>query len=322
MRTSPWRPILGERHRTLSRTMGPPLEDGSSHSSLENYLPDYIFCHSCKQLHTANSALLKDKYGNLPCRKKDFENLTHMHIYETFSYPIFQLAMKRHRLGLDPTDNLNLLRYNNCTYGDGYTHQCVASPRIINGSLFVRDQHNVLIEPGQEVRFPVDAKIGICPHMDAAVWPTGKSGSQALESWTAAFLRCKALGWNDPIHYKTCIGCRKIICCGYCPTELKLNAEDLGEHGVALVATKWQNFGRGEDPMDLEYKTHLKRDTPLSLRFTGTQVIMNRRKCGHIRSKFEDGKEFDYKSLLTVPPAKNRQLKLRRLNRVEKTVCG
>jgi hypothetical protein len=47
IRTSPSRPLLGERHRTLSRTVGSPLKDGPSHCALEKCMPDYIFCRSC-----------------------------------------------------------------------------------------------------------------------------------------------------------------------------------------------------------------------------------------------------------------------------------
>jgi hypothetical protein len=53
--------------------------------------------------------------------------------------------------------------------------------------------------------------------------------------------------------------------CRYCLTELQLDAKDLGEHGVALVVTKWQDLGRGEDPMDLEYKIHVQQDISVLL---------------------------------------------------------
>lgn len=41
----------------------------------------------------------------------DFERLTHLYIYDGFSFTIFQMAVKLHRRGLDCSKLLDLLSY-------------------------------------------------------------------------------------------------------------------------------------------------------------------------------------------------------------------
>lgn len=76
---------------------------------LETGLPNHIVCYYCDKLHAIKHLRRHIKYATR-CDVKVNE-LMRTYIHPRFSYVIFQMAMKRHRQGLDHSSLLNLLSY-------------------------------------------------------------------------------------------------------------------------------------------------------------------------------------------------------------------
>ncbi|KUJ15462.1 uncharacterized protein LY89DRAFT_113641 [Mollisia scopiformis] len=231
-------------------------------SLLEKGMPDHIACQACLKLHRVDKSFVKDPgprtlgyadrpyIGDLACVKQDMNTRTHDAIYENFRYPIFQMVMKRHRLGLDTAELLKLLRFDSTYPYYGHMRQDTAEARIIQNSLYVRVQHIFMLPLGQAVELPKSYGATICRHLGSL--EPRLSNIEPL----ARVLRCRTKHWtiddNQP-----CPTCSEIISCESCPTEFHFDIVNYDEHGVALIATKWQALGCGLDYEDPVWFSHL-----------------------------------------------------------------
>jgi hypothetical protein len=127
---------------------------------LERDLPDYILCYHCTILHAGNKAHYetrkqpstrpRNRYGMTTCYKEELLGGIFRYIHKDCSFGIFQMTMKRYRLGLDYSYHLSLLACKTTSRRsrEGFPYQCTAQARIIARSLFLRVQQVLLIPSG------------------------------------------------------------------------------------------------------------------------------------------------------------------------------
>ncbi|CZR58093.1 uncharacterized protein PAC_07983 [Phialocephala subalpina] len=248
---------------------------------LEKDLPSHIYCRSCQKLHKVDVSLVGHPwFENLHCMKKDRESNIHKSIHEAFRYPFFQMLMKRHRLGLNCTDLLNIFRYNMRESRSDHMYQGTAEARIISDALYIRAQHVFMLPASLLPNGPEAYEIAACSHFTCNETRTFVSGEL-----TAAFRR--RLHHLPHCHGPDCSKCfASFLSCIHCQTEFQIDIKDLGEGDIALVLTKWQALGKGEDHKDLIW-----------LGFTGDGASQFW-ETGSISRKFENGKPFRFDSLL------------------------
>ncbi|KAF8862933.1 hypothetical protein BDZ45DRAFT_161989 [Acephala macrosclerotiorum] len=248
----------------------------------ERDLPSHILCEACQKLHKVDTSLVGQPwFQELCCMRKDREENIQKSIYETFRYPIFQMLMKRHRLGLDCTDLLNYLRYNITEPRTDHTYHCTAEARIISDALYVRAQQVFTLPLSLLPDGPQTFGISACPHFTSDQTQTFVSGKLS-----AIFRR--RIHHLPYCHGPHCTKCfLPFLCCMSCQTEFQIDIKDLGESGIALVLTKWQALGKGLDSWD-----------PIWLRFTNDHGAIQLWDSGSISHAFENGKPFRFDSIL------------------------
>jgi hypothetical protein len=97
--------------------------------------------------------------------------------------------------------------------------------------------------------------------------------------------------WDDPESDEA-----GLLQCEYCFTEFRVDFKAFEGQGIAMVLTKWHNIGRGLFPWDLEWRSHVLSVKPDGMRLLWERVQFEK---GSISDAFEDGKEFEFASLLT-----------------------
>lgn len=295
----PIREILGPLHlKALQSTS----EEGKSHraaflSLLENDLPGYVACQACAKLHPISKSFARKVIGRdlspyelsklaskprLPCSERDSKADTYNAIHATFNYVVFQMTMKRHRLGLDCTRWLKFLSYNHTAPAYGHMYQDVSEARMIGGSLYVRTQHIAMLQPGRPIVLPTSAAPRICFHfgrVNGDPWLSEDQHSKRI-------LQCRISHWDSSEHCPTCSG---IMSCRSCPTEFQFDIKDFGEHGVALIFTKWQGLGAGLDYNDPTWKSHVYSPELFSRRRNRIQTAFEE---GSISTAFQNEEPF------------------------------
>jgi hypothetical protein len=231
---------------------------------------------------------------------------------------------------------LKILSYKHISHNVSYTHQCIATPRIVKGSFLIRVQHIIVVLPG-EIHFPADVKVTICPHYDALDVDRGTYDRGTFEAVPAKsrLIECMNM-YSQSRHREVCMTCSRLLTCGYCRTEVQVDVKKCGE-SVVFVVTKWQDLGKGMDADDIVYRTHLysRQANPLGLGFDhlrsyqmprpeAEQMVLREIRAseadilreayphstvGSIRSAFGDGKDFISDSLLAKVPKPGEPIK-------------
>jgi hypothetical protein len=154
------------------------------------------------------------------------------------------MTMKRYRLRLDYSYYLNLLAYKKIARRgvERFPYQCIAQPRIIAESLFLRVQEAILILSGRALESIAYYYDHICPYIDYAK-------VQLPEN-----IQCKIVYRHD---LKQCIRHSGLRQCNYCLTEYQIDLQEYGRFGVVVLITKWLDLGEGRTFMDPKWWSHL-----------------------------------------------------------------
>ena len=254
---------------------------------LEREMPDQILCYYCKKFHAIKHAP-RHIYSNIgyysssthrrapTCWGANLSSDVFWFISPDFSWTVFQMAMKRYRQGRDYTRLLDLLSYHHTgSWRRGHVRHHTSLPRIINGSLLVRDQRIFL-------PFRWDESFYVCPH-SRLVTPT-------TDNRFGKYLQDRMIHWDERESHEA-----ELIQCEYCLTEFRLDFKAFEGQGVAMVFTKWQDLGRGIFPWDFEWRSHIY-DPDGSLEALWERVHFER---GSISDSFEEGSDFEFASVLT-----------------------
>ena len=220
---------------------------------LEPQLPNYILCYYCEKLHSINKAHrhLKSCYrysskGYLPCWTSHHELEIEYFIHSDFSFIIFQMTMKYHRLGNDCAELLNLLSLKPTTYFQyGYVERRTVSAKLLAGSLVLREQRIFMIPPDRPLPIPWDLLVVICPHFR-------KLSTSSFDQYGSVVLP-KIAYWDIPEHHRS-----GIIQCNHCLTEFRISYKSFGKRGNAMFITRWLDLGQGKSALDHEWQRHVR----------------------------------------------------------------
>lgn len=241
---------------------------------LERDIPDHIFCYRCRILHRPGRV-------DAPCMKDEIRH-GRLHIV----FPEFQMAMKRHRLGLGAKDYLDKLAGTLTELRKGYTYQSITAARIVSSNLLVRAKHLFLL-PRPFQYFPRDRGITVCAHL--IFDPTRP---YCFPDRLGALLQCRMRHWQDAkaCPLDICVGMKK---CFYCHTEICIGVQYSG-CGVTIVVTAWREFGDGDGDGHAAEDAGQKSKWRTQSGFDVTLVNKQRREAkftaGSIRSRFEHAK--------------------------------
>jgi hypothetical protein len=266
---------------------------------LQKQLPDEIFCFYCQIIHSPDKTEA-DKIGKVgdfgktgksalllrPCSKANRAYNAH---YTGLVFSQVQLAMKRHRQGLDPSEQLKKLsRISHAEFKGDHTYLLTTNIRIISGKLWLRAQHWIML-PKTKLNWPtLRQRIPVCCH------------------WTEDDLY---YGQIDPIACRVshklkfaCEDCAGMHSCDKCATEIQINAKKLeGRH--AVVVTVWKNLGEGETPFDPNWMSHWEHLWHIHY---GEFAFIP---PGQIKAVFEDGERFVFDAHL--PEEKQQSLRIK-----------
>jgi hypothetical protein len=203
---------------------------------LERDLPDYIFCYHCMVLHTGRLGHPASKRKSLPlqsrgnagsCLVEDMIGGPFFYFYRGFRSGHFRMTMKQYRLGLDCKLYLDLFASENGNWSCFYQlrQQFKAKAKIRGGCFLLRLQQ-VLLLPLELTRIQ-SAKIKICPHFDRV----GEDPNLSLPEDVPCELvhQCNA---------KQCLRSSGLKQCDDCPTEYRIDLQECGELGTAVIITK------------------------------------------------------------------------------------
>lgn len=224
---------------------------------LERDLPQYIACDSCKRLHSTKKphdydwTELENRYLDAdfrPCFSSDENLRTRKYIHRSFSYPLFRMAMKRHRQGEDIDSLRKILSPKALTWScNEISLQRSWLARIVDRSfLVIREQTIVLLSRWDRRESCIDSAlqdVGICIHHPRLHF------SDLDEKWSLA----RTTEWkqlrNNTSH-PLIHGCRN------CTTEFRIDFKQLGDNGSALFVTRWMHLGDGRSPFDRAWRSH------------------------------------------------------------------
>jgi hypothetical protein len=293
--------ILGTRYWEALRTEDEQQREDFLSLLLKD-LPDYILCYHCMALHSGSKERHDDRmlhrHGITPCHKEELLGGVSKYIHQNFSFDIFQMAMKRYRLGVDCNYHLNLLALKISRLGIGRVPcQCMAEARIITGSLFLRVQQVVLLPSSRALKTIASCHITICPHL-GIVSQDGKVRPPENAECTIA----------HPHNLKQCVRRSGLKQCNYCTTEYQVDLQECGQPGVAVIITKWLDLGEGRTVLDPKWWSRLSAGYTRHRIFAGADGIYKRRTIdrlpvsfepGSIHTSFEQDEHLAFDSLLT-----------------------
>jgi hypothetical protein len=223
--------ITGTQHRHDLRKDDQEEELREFLSLLERDLPDYISCYDCKKLHTAdetrhNAQRLLPFGQAAPCLEGDPSGITGHYLHHGFSFATFQMAMKRHRLGLDCADHLRLLSFPTERYGWTILFNVTAQARIVDGRLLLRIE--------KQLGPPRDSCLQlICPHLVMVHFCRYSGATQLVGS--AAHPALAGGGLTQ---------------CQFCLTEFQVELKQLAHGRDTIALTIWLDLGQGLTPLD------------------------------------------------------------------------
>jgi len=267
---------LGTRYWTSLRAEDQHQQHIDFLSQLSKDLPpDYVPCYHCRVLHLCTIRYSDHlptrplyQYDVTPCHKAEVLGKVSKHIHKDFQFRTFQMAMKKHRLGLDYELWLEFLcrQSTTCRIMQKFPSEFKADARIVDSSLLFRSQRVILIPPGLTIRNLDRCSFDICPHIRLVA-----HGAEANLPETAG---CTM---NHQHALQRCVRKSGIVPCTACPTEYDLSLEECGGFGVAAIITKWMDLGEGQTILDPRWLSHLSNKYAASDVFREVDGINGRR---------------------------------------------
>jgi hypothetical protein len=240
--------------RPIYSTLDSPRDlDENSHTRelltlLARDNPDHVACYYCNKLHAISNVRLMENMASgrirSPCKAVDGC------LYKGFSFTIFQMALKCYTQGVGYFDLLNSLSHQSTWYrvGKRYLQHHRTVPRIIQGSMIIREQELVVKSPARPPGGPILYQISVCPHV-TLVWDT--------LSDSVGFVQANQLPGPEPKIRPNCPG--YINKCHYCRTDYSIEYELPVENVQAAFITSWRDIGHGLSPLDKQFQNHLDR---------------------------------------------------------------
>jgi hypothetical protein len=246
--------------------------------------PDYVPCYHCRVLHFGTIRYSDHlptrplyQYDVTPCYKAEVLGKVSKYIHEDFQFRTFQMAMKKHRLGLDYKVWLECLCCQPTLYRimQKFPSEFKVDARIVDSSLLLRSQCIILLPPGLTIHNLDRCSFNICPHIRLVA-----HGANANLPETAG---CTM---NHQHTLQRCVRKSGIVRCTTCPTEYDLSLEECGRFGVAVTITKWMDLGEGQTILDPRWFSHLSNKYTASDVFREVDSINGRRLVDrdHVRS--------------------------------------
>lgn len=273
--------VLGTRYWESLRTQDQQEQRMAFLTLLERDLPEYIIFHPCRILHLPQKESAATQVYQLRqeiqdiiklCDHEQYKGGTSEFIHIHFYFSNFQMAMKRHRLGLPYSDYLIMLGTWDQGTVDELPYQTRALAKIVDKSLILRRRSALLIPLGRTIQIPVYAYMGICPH----------TRTRDLNVRVLQDVRCRV---EHNHHLGQCSKSSGLKQCCYCPTEYQVDLQECGPRGVLVVITKWLDLGEGRTWTDSKWRSHLANMEPYQ---TGTaDMATYLREVGSIRNLFE-----------------------------------
>lgn len=264
---------------------------------LQRDLKDYIACYHCEKLHTIKN----DKRHIVQSSRCDSRvcRLMGRYIDLSFSYVIFQMAMKRHRQGGNSRPLLKLLRYDGLNTSRDV--RVTNSARIASGALITRHRYIFVVHRGNDGPFSTNLAAVICPHFSmirgrVIFLDNGKveyrmfhkSDGKDVEAGPGVTeCDCCAHGGKD----NAGITHSGLIQCDFCATEFRIDSMAIGKRkeGRAFIITRWKNLGEGKSVEDPTWSAHVTEGAQVRTHFP----------AGSICAAFEGEGEVELTSLLT-----------------------
>ena len=220
---------------------------------LESQLHSYVLCYYCEKLHSITKAHrhVKSCYSlssknYLRCWTSHHELETEYFIHSDFSFTVFQMTVKYHRLGNDCSELLNLLSMKATTYLHyGYVERRAVSAKIVSGSLFLRDRRIFMIPSDRPRPVPWDLLVALCPHFR-------KLSTSSFDQQGDIVLPNVAQ-WDIPEQHRN-----ELVQCKHCMTEFKISFRSFGKRGNAMFITRWLDLGQGKSALDPEWQRHVR----------------------------------------------------------------
>jgi hypothetical protein len=292
--------VLGTEYLETLQNRGMDQERYNFLTLLERQLLNHILCFHCNKLHSIDDARKYTySYGyyirfHLPASSCWIADIQKYHyIHPEFSSTIFRMAMKRHRQCLYFKKLLNLLSHKIQTSSEyGFAKQVSTWSRIVEGSLLIRKQTIFMIPITAPAPFPNHSGIQICKHSGYVNLSTpGQFGDM---------LRSRMVDIDKTAGQSAAGGARR---CQHCLTDFQIDVKRFEAYGVAIFFTCWKDLGEGRSALDEKWQTHVASEG-------GSKLDLLEFEEGSICSKFEQGEEFEFGSLLN-PQNKRKLLRKR-----------
>jgi hypothetical protein len=217
---------------------------------LERDLPDHIACYDCKKLHAIKDAkrhiysnryfLIRPRGRPIPlCWMANLDREVDSYIDPGFCFTVFQMAMKRHRQGADPSPLLDLMLSKNEMYKDW--SRTTGLHHIVDGSLLVRVQTVFQVNHASIKPFLSQTGFRICPHFGYTMRKEPAGGTY----------ECRRLRWDSQENFESW---GVLIQCKFCAAEFRI---DTSEQGGVMVFTRRQNLREGKSPLDCQWQSHV-----------------------------------------------------------------
>jgi len=285
--------ILGTWEWPLLKTPGHRAEYRFLLTLLAKELPNYIFCHRCRILHTLKTHRSSDtiETGRI-CSANGCSACTRRYISPSFQYQFFQMAMKRHRLGLDHAEDFRILRYNEESNMASYKWHHESEPRIVNGHFILRTKLSCIgpteafwESPSFRTWFAA-LDLEICPYCMAEDITAVQLSRRPSNFWKMQ------LGnrWRTSNAHESSKS-MELIRCRACPTEYQVESKNRGLLGFIFVVTKWQDLGRGNHCKDPMYLSHLSSAYYFHNLWSEPSCLEEEERCGwtsrHVNDRLE-----------------------------------
>jgi hypothetical protein len=254
--------------RHLSQALGPrcwkslrraPHDDRLDFlSALAKDLPQLYPCHNCLRLHHISAVKWPRDISysrRPPCIASSGSWTTYRHLYNSLYqiyYPQVQLAMKQHRSGIDIKFPLEAFRYLEVGHGSESPWKVVlysADAQIVSDEFLMRFQTWTLVPWNRSDTFMEylerdNLVYSTCIH---DYIPRHRDEDTIRNLMITRIGQLEAGENSQP---RTLCGCAR------CYVEYKVDAKDFGERGLAVITTKWINFGAGRETPDDIWQSH------------------------------------------------------------------
>lgn len=211
---------------------------------LERDSKEMVFCYFCQKLHRPSEQYIHYRKTRCKDYRTAWGDLGNGATFSRLNY-----AMKQYRQGLNVKDILDPVSKAVTHYQYNWAHRRLFTPRVVSGSLYLRTQHWILLQPKKFLELPRGFYyISLCNHLkdicqdDPENWPLTKILQDRLYEYRQA--RGNTMCESD------------IEKCQTCRTEFQVDIKETTWRGKAVVITVWQDFGQISTPFDMTWNAH------------------------------------------------------------------